>query len=110
MGDITKIHDKYFKSVFSRKDVALDMLRMLNNELLDNLDLQTFQLSNASFIDENLKESFADLVYNCQTKSNKKVLISLFMSTKAILNCILIYSFYTIFWMFGMKIKNKKPH
>jgi predicted transposase/invertase (TIGR01784 family) len=85
MTEIQNIHDKYFKEVFSRKDVALDMLRMLSPKLLRKLDLRRFKLSKTSFVDESLKENFADLIYDCQTKKGEKIKISFIFEHKSYL-------------------------
>ena len=36
-------------------------------DVLDEIDLDTFELSNVSFINEQLEEYFADIVYTCNT-------------------------------------------
>jgi len=45
-------------------------------EILNKLDLSTLTLSNNSYIDEELKEHFSDIVYTCLSK-NKELTIAL---------------------------------
>lgn len=60
-------HDKFFKESFSRLEVAKSFIEeVFPSEIQDKMNLNALQLSNASFIDEMLKENFADLVYQCE--------------------------------------------
>jgi predicted transposase YdaD len=57
MADITNPHDRFFKEVFSRPDVAEDFLfHYLPPDVSSLLQPGTFLLSKDSFVDENLKE------------------------------------------------------
>lgn len=60
-------HDKFFKDNFSRQDIARAFVEeTFPASLLEKLRLDTFTLSNASYIDTTLEEYFADIVYTCQ--------------------------------------------
>lgn len=62
-------HDKFFRSVFSEKKVALGyLLEFLPSEITDELDLDTLEQENNSYIDKNLDEHFSDIVYRCNFK------------------------------------------
>jgi len=55
----------------------------LPREVLAEIDLDSFELSNVSFIDEQLKEYFADIVYTCNTKQDKQIKISFLLEHKS---------------------------
>jgi predicted transposase/invertase (TIGR01784 family) len=57
-------HDKFFKDVFSKKETAVDFLsNMLPADVLELLDLGTAEIRKDSFVDDELKEFFSDLLY-----------------------------------------------
>lgn len=63
---ITNPHDKLFKQVFSEKEQASEFLEKTSpEELVQNLNLPSLTLDTTNYIDENLKENFSDVVYNC---------------------------------------------
>ncbi len=69
MPDITNPHDRFFKEVFSRPDVAEDfVLHYLPSYVAGVLEPGAFRLSKGSFVDANLKEYFSDLLYQVDFK------------------------------------------
>ena len=61
----------------------IDFLQgMIPEEILKKLDLSTLTLDNNSYIDEELKEHFSDIVYTCFSK-NKKLTIALLFEHKS---------------------------
>ena len=59
-------HDAFFKQVFSVKANARDFLNStLASDLKRELDLSRLQQENNSFVTEDLKEHFSDLIYTC---------------------------------------------
>ncbi|MEW6095118.1 MAG: Rpn family recombination-promoting nuclease/putative transposase, partial [bacterium] len=76
--NITNPHDTFFKEVFSKKEHIIDFINSIFSEgLKKKLDLSTLELDNNSYIDEELKENFADIVYNCVYKSETNVQIKI---------------------------------
>jgi predicted transposase/invertase (TIGR01784 family) len=72
-------HDKFFKESFSRLEVAKSFIEeIFPSEIKDKMNLNSLKLSNASFIDEMLKENFADLVYQCEYQGVKAIVTILF--------------------------------
>jgi hypothetical protein len=72
-------HDKFFKESFSRIDVVKSFIEeVFPDYLRDNINLNSLQLTNASFVDDMLKESFADLVYEAEYKGVKASITLLF--------------------------------
>ncbi len=62
--EIRKVHDKFFKETFSRTDVATNFLEeFLPTDFVQKLNLSSLTIENNSFIDENLEEHFADILY-----------------------------------------------
>ncbi|WP_045221321.1 Rpn family recombination-promoting nuclease/putative transposase [Desulfonatronum thioautotrophicum] len=65
-------HDELFKKVIGDPVNARDLLRAhLPPEVLTQLNMDTLQRIPATFIDENLKKHYADLVYTVKTVSPK---------------------------------------
>ena len=67
MANITNPHDKFFRTSFSRLDVVRSFIEeVLPKQYRDRINLDSLQLSNSSFIDEELSEHLADLVYHAE--------------------------------------------
>ena len=67
--EITNPHDKFFKDNFTDKDIVKDFIKgSFPKDLQNNLDLSSLELDNNSYIDEELKEYYSDIVYNCLYK------------------------------------------
>ena len=81
---IQNVHDKFFKETFSRVDVVTNFLEELVDEkLVKKLNLSTLQIDNNSFIDEELEEHFADILYTCDYAKKGKVKIALLFEHKS---------------------------
>ena len=66
---INNPHDNFFRLSFQKKKIAMAFLKgRLKPELLDVIDLNTLELQNTSFIDEQLKSSYADVLYRVDAK------------------------------------------
>ncbi|MFN0016449.1 MAG: Rpn family recombination-promoting nuclease/putative transposase [Saprospiraceae bacterium] len=77
-------HDTYFEQVFKVQPVALQLLQtFLPPDQLAALNLQTLQLSSDSFLSDDLRESFSDLVYTCETTQAHPVRICLLLEHKS---------------------------
>ena len=110
---IQNVHDKFFKETFSRIDVVSNFLEELVDEkLVNKLDLTTLQIDNNSFIDEELEEHFADILYTCDYAGKGKVRIALLLEHKSYkedhphwqLNQYILNV-----WKSGFKQKKEKP-
>ena len=67
MTNIINPHDKFFRTSFSRLDVVRSFIEeVLPKQYRDKINLDSLQLSNSSFIDEELSEYLADLVYQAE--------------------------------------------
>ena len=78
------IHDRFFKENFSRQDIAADFVReIFPDALLAKLNLDTFALTNTSYVDPTLEEYFADIVYTCQYEDGNPVEIAILFEHKS---------------------------
>ncbi|MFN8488243.1 MAG: Rpn family recombination-promoting nuclease/putative transposase [Caldilineaceae bacterium] len=77
-------HDAFFKQYLSYPHVAADFLRQhLPAELVQLLDLTQLQLQKDSFVDEQLRSHFSDLVYRTVTREQTPVAIALLFEHKS---------------------------
>ena len=64
MSEVPNPHDSFFRETFGRKEIAADfLLHYLPSDLLDCLDLDTLRLSKDSFVDQELRNHYSDLLY-----------------------------------------------
>ncbi len=69
-NDVNNPHDKFFKAAMGMKSIATAFTRQfLPKNILDKLNLDTLELDTASYITDDLKENFADLVWRCNFKN-----------------------------------------
>ena len=67
-------HDIFFKSIFREKENVIDHLSFtLPKELLHKIDLKAMELDNNSYLDDELKEYFSDIVYKTHYKKEHKI-------------------------------------
>ena len=67
-----KPHDSFFKNLFSKKEQAMEFLEKTTPvEIVEKLHLNTLQLDTTEYVDNNLQEYFADVVYNCDYSLNE---------------------------------------
>ena len=84
MSLLTKAQDKFFKAVFSRKEIVTELFeKTLSDDILPSLDLEKLELVSGSFVDGKLKEHFADLVYRCPLTDKGVVQIVLLLEHKS---------------------------
>ncbi len=66
-------HDSFFKKLLSQKESASEFLYKTAPEaIVKRLDLKTLQLDTTEYVDEQLQDYFADVVYNCNYKIGKQ--------------------------------------
>jgi len=112
MEKIPKIHDKFFKQVFSHKPEMQDLiLNSFPKNIVENLDFDTLELDRDSYIDDKLKEHFSDLVYHCNYKGKIKIKIAMLFehkSKKPDYPHIQILNYITKVWSISIK-QTKEP-
>ena len=82
---ITDPHDTIFKTSFSDKANAIDLINgTFPKEIVENLKLETLTLESTTYIDRKLKKYYSDLVYTCKYKESD-ILITLLFEHKSYL-------------------------
>jgi predicted transposase/invertase (TIGR01784 family) len=77
-------HDKLFKATFSQPDVVASLIEdLFPPALVAEIDVETLVLTTNSYIDNDLKEHFADLVYQCQFSNQVPFEIALLLEHKS---------------------------
>lgn len=71
MGKLHQPHDQFFKALFSNTEVAQAfMLRFLPDDLIRQLDFSTLRITSNTFLTDEMKSQFADLVLECAMKDS----------------------------------------
>ena len=84
MTEIANPHDKFFKEIITDKENALDFIQaVLPENLCKNFDFSTLAIDNNSYVDEELRENFSDVIYNCEYKNKNNVKITLLFEHKS---------------------------
>lgn len=66
---ISSPHDRFFKEIWSRKEIARDFLRYyVPGEIVELLDLNSLRLDKESFVDADLRTHYSDLLYTLKLK------------------------------------------
>lgn len=77
-------HDTFFKQYLSHPPVAADFLRhQLPAPLVGLLDLTGLQLAKDSFVDEQLRSHFSDLIYHTTTTTQTPITLALLFEHKS---------------------------
>ena len=67
--NINKPHDHLFKWSLARPDVMSQFLKVImTKSQIESLDFKTLEITKANYIDDLLKETFSDVVYNIEKK------------------------------------------
>lgn len=107
----SKPHDEFFKATFGRLDIALEYLQqMLPKDIQSNLQLDALERINGSFVSQELKEYFSDVVYQCPIVGlRKQVFLTFILEHKS--NVVKYPHFQLLRYMLDTwddQIKNKK--
>ena len=109
--NVTSSHDKFFKEIFSNKEEAVELLKgSLPKELVKNIDFSTLKADNTSYINEELKENFSDLVYDCMYRGKNEIKISILIEHKSFVPKyphIQLLKYMLNIWETGIKQKKK---
>jgi predicted transposase/invertase (TIGR01784 family) len=70
---MNNLHDKFVKERLQEKQNAIDFLKLsLPKDVLDLIDLDTIVPSKSTFVTDELKELFTDIIYNCKLNTTEK--------------------------------------
>ncbi len=113
--NITHSHDKFFKSLFSKKEAVAEVIeKILPSNISEPLNLETLTLDNTEYVDEELKNTCSDVVYNCQYRQDNDqcidVKISLLFEHKSYQEkypYLQILRYYLNIW--EMQVKQNEP-
>jgi predicted transposase/invertase (TIGR01784 family) len=77
-------HDRFFKKVFGRGNVAAELLRCyLPPEVVSLLDLSRVELDAEAFVDDKLREHFSDLLYRVGLRSGDEAFVQVLIEHKS---------------------------
>ncbi|CCU80958.1 hypothetical protein HSACCH_02460 [Halanaerobium saccharolyticum subsp. saccharolyticum DSM 6643] len=72
-------HDKFFKEMFSKKEVAESFIKnYFPQDLLELFNTDDLEITKDSFVDEDLKEFFSDVVYRVKLNDHDAFIYCLF--------------------------------
>jgi predicted transposase/invertase (TIGR01784 family) len=72
MGEINNPHDAFFKYTFGDKEITKDFIKYyLPKQVSKELDLETLKEEKGSYIDEQLKGLYSDLLFKIKDKDKK---------------------------------------
>ncbi|WP_347814918.1 Rpn family recombination-promoting nuclease/putative transposase [Leptospira noguchii] len=87
MSDMTNPHDRLIRETLQNKEDAISFFKnSLPEKVIELLDLNGLELTQSSFISENLKEEQTDLLFQIPLKSGKKANIYLLFEHKSYLD------------------------
>ncbi|MBL7065759.1 MAG: Rpn family recombination-promoting nuclease/putative transposase [Anaerolineae bacterium] len=77
-------HDHFFRETFSRREVAVDFVRhYLPPEVVAQLDLAALHVVKDSFVDPELREHFADLLYRTRLQDGQDAYVYVLFEHKS---------------------------
>ncbi|MEM6803958.1 MAG: Rpn family recombination-promoting nuclease/putative transposase [Bacteroidota bacterium] len=77
-------HDHFFKILFSDPEKVKSFLQgALPKPIIANLNFDTLEIDPSSYIDQQLQEFFADIVYTCRYKSESQVHLAFLFEHKS---------------------------
>ena len=80
----SQAHDALFRESFSQVETVQAYVKnCLPKAISELLDFETFELENGSFLDEELKRYFADVVWKCQLKIGLPLKLTLLFEHKS---------------------------
>ncbi|AKP28229.1 conserved hypothetical protein [Leptospira interrogans serovar Manilae] len=87
MSDMTNPHDRLIRETLQDKEDAISFFKnSLPEKVIELLDLNGLELTQSSFISENLKEEQTDLLFQIPLKSGKKANVYLLFEHKSYLD------------------------
>ena len=84
MPELTNPHDRYFKQALSRPDVARDFLEhYLPPDVAAVLDVSAPELVKDSFVDQEMQEHLADLLYQVSLRTGEDAYVYVLFEHKS---------------------------
>lgn len=110
MEKITNPHDRLFRETWSDRDVAIDFLNHYLPESVSNtIDLTSLEICKDSFIENDLREFFSDLLYKVKTRGQSGYVHLLFehKSHPDKLGPLQVLEYMTMIWRQDLKQRPK---
>ena len=77
-------HDRFFKEIFTRKEVITDFLRYyLPADIVEQLELSSLHYQKDSFVDKYLKEYYSDLLFKLNLKDGDPAYLYILLEHKS---------------------------
>jgi len=111
--NISNPHDRLFREIWSDRDTAADFLRnYLPEKILKLTDIATLEICKDSFVEEDLKEYFSDLLYKVKLEKQDGYIYLLFehKSYPERLIHLQLSEYMVKIWRLHMKQHNKTKH
>ena len=84
MTEISNPHDRFFKETFSRVEAARDfVLNYLPSEVTALLDLESLEATKDSFVGNDLREHFSDLLYRVNLRQGRQAYVYMLFEHKS---------------------------
>lgn len=84
MSDLPNPHDRFFKELFAQPETVADFVQYyLPKALVAAIDLTTLEVVKESFIDEELRQYFSDLLLRVRLKSGGEAFIYILLEHKS---------------------------
>ena len=82
--ELSNPHDRFFKEIFSRPEVARDFLQnYLPAAVVDQLDMASLELRKDSFVDPDLQQHFSDLLYQVNLETGEGAFVYVLFEHKS---------------------------
>ncbi|EMN94827.1 transposase, YhgA-like domain protein [Leptospira interrogans serovar Medanensis str. UT053] len=89
MTEVNNPHDRLIRETFQdKKEAAIFFKNTLSSEVVKLLDLEKLELSESSFISEELKQEQTDLLFQIPLKSGNKTNVYLLFEHKSYLELV----------------------
>lgn len=84
MSEISNPHDRFFREVFSRLDLAREFLsKQLPAAIAASLDFATLDLRPGAFLDEELQQYFSDLLFRANLQTGQPAYVYILLEHKS---------------------------
>lgn len=84
MSEISNPHDRFFREVFSRLELAREFLsKQLPATIAASIDFATLDLRSGSFLDEELQQYFSDLLFRANLQTGQSAYVYILLEHKS---------------------------
>ncbi len=112
MNTVSNPHDRFFRQLLQNKEVAKDFLRYyLPEPIVQILDLESAEIQKDSFIEDNQRESFSDILYRVELAGKPGYIYFLFehKSYPDRLTALQLLGYMVNIWKLHIRQNGRKP-